>query len=312
MSFEVAHALAWRGQKPEHYQALDQQYDLVVVGTGMSGLAAAWYYRKKMRPDARILLLDNHDDFGGHAKRNEFHHNGSMVLSLGGAQNIESPTNYSEAAASLLNELELDQEAFDAMANNTPDDYVLGGKYHGNVGLTMPDSKGHVTYGGHWLKFMHGRGEYVKAVRQLPFPKDEQDRLISFFGGDKDYLDDLSLTEKYAYVKSVSYNRFLVDRVGLSNDAVQVLSVHLRNLNDPSGWNYTVLESLSADASGLRAMGWLANMADSVAAMFFEDLAETRIFPDGNASIARLLVQKLIPYVAPYMRGVRRCGDCTI
>ena len=139
-SFKVAHALAWRGQKPEHYQALDQQYDLVVVGTGMSGLAAAWYYRKKMGPDARILLLDNHDDFGGHAKRNEFHHNGSMVLSLGGAQNIESPTNYSDAAASLLNELGLDQEAFDAMANNTPDDHVLSGKYHGNVGLTIPDS----------------------------------------------------------------------------------------------------------------------------------------------------------------------------
>ena len=302
-SFEVAHALAWQGQKPEQYQALDEQYDLVVVGTGMSGLAAAWYYRRKMGHDARILLLDNHDDFGGHAKRNEFHHNGSMVLSLGGAQNIESLANYSDAAASLLNELGLDQEAFDAMANNTPDDYVLGGKFHGNVGLTMPGSKGHVTYGGHWLKFMHGRGEYVKAVRQLPFPKDEQDRLISFFGGDKDYLGDLSLTEKYAYVKSVSYNRFLVDRVGLSNDAVQVLSVHLRNLNGPFGWNYTVLESLSADAPGLRAVGWLANMADSVAAMFFEDLAETRMFPDDNASIARLLVQKLIPDVAPYTRG---------
>ena len=189
------------------------------------------------------------------------------------------------------------------MANNTPDDYVLGGKFHGNVGLTMPGSEGHVTYGGHWLKFMHGRGEYVKAVRQLPFLKDEQDRLISFFGGDKDYLGDLSLTEKYAYVKSVSYNRFLADRVGLSDEAVQVLSVHLRNLNGPSGWNHTVLESLAAGAPGLRAMGWLSNIADSAAAMFFEDLAETRMFPDGNASIARLLVQKLIPNVSPNMKG---------
>jgi spermidine dehydrogenase len=226
-----------------------------------------------------------------------------MVLSLGGAQNIENPANYSDAAASLLNDLGLDQGAFDAMANNTPDDYVLGGKFHGNVGLTMPSSEGHVTYGGHWLKFMHGRGEYVSAVRQLPFPKDEQDRLISFFGGDKDYLGDLSLTEKYAYVKSVSYNRFLVDRVGLSDEAVQVLSVHLRNLSGPSGWSHTVLESLAQGAPGLRAMGWLSNIADSAAAMFFEDLAETRMFPDGNASIARLLVQKLIPNVSPNMKG---------
>ena len=66
-SYEVAHALAWRGEKPEKYTALDEHYDLVVVGAGMSGLAAAWYYREKMGPEARILILDNHDDFGGHA-----------------------------------------------------------------------------------------------------------------------------------------------------------------------------------------------------------------------------------------------------
>ncbi len=49
----------------------DESYDLVVVGGGISGLAAAWYYRRA-KPQARILVLDNHDDFGGHAKRNEF------------------------------------------------------------------------------------------------------------------------------------------------------------------------------------------------------------------------------------------------
>ena len=46
-SYEVAHALAWEGRKPAHYQALDEQYDLVVVGAGMSGLAAAYYYRER-------------------------------------------------------------------------------------------------------------------------------------------------------------------------------------------------------------------------------------------------------------------------
>ena len=91
---EVAHDLAWRGVKPSSYEALDEHYDLVVVGAGMSGLAAAWYFRKLKGPDG-ILVLDNHDDFGGHAKRNEFHHDGRMVLSLGGAQNLENPSNYS-------------------------------------------------------------------------------------------------------------------------------------------------------------------------------------------------------------------------
>ena len=50
-----------------------EHYDLVVIGAGLSGLSAAYFYRQQ-HPDARILILDNHDDFGGHAKRNEFEH----------------------------------------------------------------------------------------------------------------------------------------------------------------------------------------------------------------------------------------------
>src|ERR1700752_4455964 len=72
--FEAAHAvrdgaLPKAGDKPVDTGEL---YDLIVVGGGISGLAAACFYRAKTGPDARILILDNHDDFGGHAKRNEF------------------------------------------------------------------------------------------------------------------------------------------------------------------------------------------------------------------------------------------------
>lgn len=302
-SYEVAHALAWRGEKPAQYETLDEHYDLVVVGTGMSGLAAAVYYRKKMGDGARILLLDNHDDFGGHAKRNEFHHEGRMVLSLAGAQNLENPGNYSDAAAALLADIGIDQDAFDAMDANTPDNFALGGKLHADIGMTVPTSDGHVTLGGHWMKFMHGRGDFSEAVRALPFPPDEQDKLIDFFGGERDYLDDMSLIEKWDYVNSVSYNRFLVDRVELSEETIQLMSAHLRILNGPSGWNHTVFEAVASGMPGLRAMGWLANVAESLGAMLVDSLAEVRMFPDGNASIARLLVQKLIPNVSPDMKG---------
>ena len=78
-------------------------------------------------------MLDNHDDFGGHAKRNEFHHNGRMLLSLGGAQNLDSPSNYGDVAGSLLIDLGIDEAAIAKMAANTPDDYVLGGKLGGDV-----------------------------------------------------------------------------------------------------------------------------------------------------------------------------------
>src|ERR1700675_3152672 len=87
-----------------------ETYDLVVVGGGISGLAAAYFYRKKVGRDARILILDNHDDFGGHAKRNEFRAGNRMVLSYGGTQSIESPGNYSAVAKSLIKELEIETE----------------------------------------------------------------------------------------------------------------------------------------------------------------------------------------------------------
>ena len=302
-SFEVAHALAWEGKKPDRYAAQEEHYDLVVVGAGMSGLAAAWFYLKKMGHQARVLILDNHDDFGGHAKRNEFHHEGRMVLSLGGAQNLDSPDSYGDVAGGLLIDLGIDEDAIEAMDKNTPDNYLLGGKLHGSVGMTMPTADGHVTVGGHWYKFMHGRGEYAAAVRGLPLPEDEQEKLIAFFGGELDVLDDLSLSESYDYINSVSYNRFLVDRVGLGKETVAMFDAHLLILDGWSGWHHTVMEAISVGAPGLRSMGWITNFVDSLAALMIEDMAQVRMFPDGNASVARLLVQKLVPAVSPDMKG---------
>ena len=304
-SFEVAHALSWQGQKPQTYQTLDEHYDLVVVGAGMSGLAAAWYYCKKVGPEARILVLDNHDDFGGHAKRNEFHYKDRMLLSLGGAQNLDSPGNYGDVAGSLLIDMGIDDEAIAQMGANTPDDYTLGGKFGADVGLTVPDGDSHRTIGGHWLKFFHGRGDYQSAVAELPISGNQQEALIAFFGGGKDFLDGLSVMEKWEYVNATSYNQFLFDRVGLSKTTIPILDAHLVILNGPSGWNHTVLEAILAGSPGLRAMGWLADFVDSIGATFIDSLTgDVRMFPDGNASVARLIVQKLIPAVAPEMKGL--------
>ena len=112
-AFEVAHSLRdgtfWeKAGKPVE---TGEEYDLVVVGGGISGLAAAYFYRKQAGPSARILILDNHDDFGGHAKRNEFHLGGRMLLTNGGTVSIESPFPYSKEARGLLAELGIDPPA---------------------------------------------------------------------------------------------------------------------------------------------------------------------------------------------------------
>ncbi len=303
-SFEVAHALAWHGDKPAQYGSLSEHYDLVVVGAGMSGLAAAWYYRKKMGSKVRILILDNHDDFGGHAKRNEFHHEGRMMLSLGGAQNLENPGFYSDTSTKLLEALGINQATLDAMDANTPDHYASAGKLDADNGMLLPGPDGHVLVGGNWIKFVHAADGYREALQALPIPKIEQDRLIAFIGGERDFLDDLSLREKYAYARSVSYNQFLVERVGLAEETLPILNCMLLIYKGLSGWNLSVLEAVGAGAAGLRAMGWLGGLADSLTMPLASQFLEVRMFPDGNASVARLLVQQLIPAVAPDMKGV--------
>ena len=89
-SFETAHAIRDGRRFDTDGIAPTDDVDLVVVGAGISGLAAAWFYRQRM-PDASILILDNHDDFGGHAKRNEFTVDGRFLLGYGGSEAIQSP-----------------------------------------------------------------------------------------------------------------------------------------------------------------------------------------------------------------------------
>ena len=89
-SFETMHALA-RDKTTFDFGKMpfEETYDLVVVGGGISGLSAAWFYKRE-KPNARVLILENHDDFGGHAKRNEFTLDGRRIIGYGGSQSLQS------------------------------------------------------------------------------------------------------------------------------------------------------------------------------------------------------------------------------
>jgi spermidine dehydrogenase len=302
-SFEVAHALAWRGQKPAHYQSTNEHYDLVVVGAGMSGLAAAWFYQNRMGPEAKILVLDNHDDFGGHAKRNEFHQGGRMMLSLGGAQNLEAPGGYSKEASSLMVDIGIDDDFVASMGANTPPDQFLAGDMTAPNGISLPGPDGHTTLAGNWVATMFGGEGYENHVRTLPVSRSEQDKFIDFFGGKRDFLDDLSLSETWEYINTVSYNRFLLDRVKLDETSLPVMNAMLAHLTGMSGWNLSVLEGITQGGPGIKSLGWLARTSASIAGAFIDSLLNVKMFPDGNASVARLIVQKLVPGVAPNMQG---------
>ena len=112
-AFEVAHSLRdgdfW--QKAGKPTDTRETFDLIIVGGGISGLSSAHFFRKA-NPNARILILENHDDFGGHAKRNEFTVGDRKLLGYGGSFSIESPAPYSSVAKGLIDELGIDVPSF--------------------------------------------------------------------------------------------------------------------------------------------------------------------------------------------------------
>ena len=112
-SFEVAHQLAWANQKPDQYEPLNEEYDLVIVGGGISGLTAAYLYRQQHGADKKILILDNHDDFGGHAKRNEFQLGDRTLLSYGGSFALQSMS-FSDTVSRVIDELGVDLDKLNA------------------------------------------------------------------------------------------------------------------------------------------------------------------------------------------------------
>ena len=113
-SFDAAHSLRdgtfWDAAGTP--QDTGETYDLIIVGGGISGLSAAHFYRKAAGDGARILILDNHDDFGGHAKRNEFRVGNAFRLGFGGTYSIESPVPYSKEARALIEELGIDVSSY--------------------------------------------------------------------------------------------------------------------------------------------------------------------------------------------------------
>ena len=113
-AFETMHKLRDNAFWDDAPKPVDtgEVYDLVIVGGGISGLAAAHYFRKLAGDKAKMLILENHDDFGGHAKRNEFTAGKRTLLGFGGTYSIESPAPYSAVAKGLIEELGIDVPSY--------------------------------------------------------------------------------------------------------------------------------------------------------------------------------------------------------
>src|ERR1700735_4255541 len=294
-SFEAAHALRDGDSESQVDIAVPtgETYDLVVVGGGISGLAAAHFYRAQ-RPQARILILDNHDDVGGHAKRNEFALEGRLALMNGGTYSIDSPRPYSAIADGLLRTLGVDPVG---LTKKCADE-----KFYATHGLARGIFFDRETFGADKLVMARKGAAWRDILAGAPLSDKACEDIVRIEEGKTDYFPGLSSAEKKARLARMSYRDFLRDVIkadptalavyqarshgewGVGADAVSALDVWAF---DFPGFQGLHLERGSAPHMGYTAAGY----ADGGSYTFH--------FPDGNASVVRLLVRNLIPESLP-------------
>jgi spermidine dehydrogenase len=258
-----------------------ETYDCVVVGGGISGLAAALIFSRRARAGATCLVLDNHPIFGGEAKRNEFDVDGHRLIAHQGSAFYFVPYPFSFLARFYesigLAQPRLDYQAWGGsrqrmVTSNTP--YGAPGMDQGQFGF----------YFG--AKFGRTPGEWVidpvrRNLAGAPIPAQSRDEFLKILRA-----------ETRSDFRRPSYDG---DSVSRSLDAI--------TLEDHLMWLYGVsresVRTYLADEGGGFGLG-----PDALSAMTLyapdllhpmPDPAAEQMFPDGNSGFARMITKTLLP-----------------
>jgi len=293
-SFEVAHQLRDKKNWADEGAETDtgETYDLVVVGGGISGLAAAYFFRKAHGPKARILVLDNHDDFGGHAKRNEFTYGKRLFIGYGGTEQIyPGPSNYGPEATALIKEIGIDTDRFYKAFDQ---------KLYSSLGLQQGIFYDKETFGGDRLVTGEGKLPWAEYLAKTPLSEAARRDLLRLYEDNRDYLAGMSAEEKRSKLETMSYQDYLVNFAKVTPDVIPFFSGRFHRLATVGADALPAFEAWSYfEMPGFQGLGLKHPGEERRFKHNPKEPHDIFHFPDGNASIARLLVRAMIPEAVP-------------
>ena len=277
---------------------VDEEVDCVVIGAGIGGLASAYYVRNAL-PRARLLILDNHDDFGGHARRNEFEVEGRTLIGYGGSESIQSPKSmWSTTALRLLDSLGIKPARFETAINT---------KLYPGLGMSSGVFFPREAFGQDRLvtgdpqrslptdipAALHRGRPVAQFAADCPLTLAQQQQLVALYTERRDVMAGLTGQQKVERLTTTSYQDFLEKYWRLDPVVVRMFTGRTKDLFALTANLVSALDAAGSGQPGFQGLA-LGEAIDT------SEESEPYIchFPDGNASIARMLVRRMIPRAA--------------
>ena len=263
-----------------------ETYDCVIIGGGISGLAAALFFQRQAGSKVKSLILENHPIFGGEAKQNEFLVDGRRLIAHQGSAiyQIQYPHSFLAGFYDSIG-LKTPRLTYQKWSGHDPEfqlsktPYEATGLPRGQYGFWFGTKFGQKS--GMWLIDPLG-----KKLEGAPVSKETRAEWLRWLNGEtaektKFEHPKVDGDEISRYLDSITLEQHYMDRFGLSRETIR-----------------TFLSPVEGGGSGLGPDA-LSAYSDYAFEMLHplpeENGGSDQMFPGGNSTIARLMLKTLNP-----------------